>query len=266
VFAATMDLIAAMDMTTSPADDGSVCGPDEALVGRHVAENLAIGPLAASPMITIDGMAYSVAGVIEDGGRLPELTGAVVVSTRAGQLGAAAETSAVLLTTPSAAQQVAGQAALAYDPVDPSRVAVSAPADPSTLRASIQSDLHTTLMVLTGVALLASVVGLANAMMLAILERRREFGLRRAVGARTRHVVGLVIGESTLIGALGGAVGLTLGLLAVLAVTVVQRWAPVFDLRLAPAAVAGGILVGGLGGVVAAARASRIQPSDALRE
>ena len=75
------------------------------------------------------------------------------------------------------------------------------------------------------VALLASVAGLANAMILSVIERKQEFGLRRALGARPKPIVGLVLAESTIVGAVGGAVGLGGGLLGIIVVTVLRHWA-----------------------------------------
>jgi macrolide transport system ATP-binding/permease protein len=79
-------------------------------------------------------------------------------------------------------------------------------------------------------------------------------------------VVAQVITESAIIGGVGGAVGLALGMGSILAVTILQRWVPVFDMLLAPVAVIAGVMVGMAGGLVAAARAARIQPSEALRQ
>ena len=199
--------------------------------------------------------------------RVKELGGAVVVSTADdARMPAPATTTAILLTTPGAAQQVAAQVPLVIDPSAPGRLRVSAPIDPRTLRAEIEDDVRSTLLALTGVALLASVVGLANAMILAVIERRQEIGLRRALGARARHIFGLVLTESAIIGLLGGVLGLAVGLCGVLGVTIAQHWSPVFDVALAPVALAGGIIVGIAGGLFAAGRAARIQPGEALRQ
>jgi macrolide transport system ATP-binding/permease protein len=102
-------------------------------------------------------------------------------------------------------------------------------------------------------------------MVLSVIERRQEFGLRRALGARPLHIANLVLVESTIIGAIGGLVGLLFGLGATLIVTILRQWGPVFDLSLAPAAIGCGILVGAIGGLLASVRASRIQPNAALR-
>ena len=171
----------------------------------------------------------------------------------------------MILTKAGAAQQVARQAPLVVDPFDPKGLSVSAPTDPRALRSEIETDVSTTLLGLTALALFAAIAGLANAMVLAVVERRQEFGLRRAIGAQRKHISAVVLCESAYIGLLGGVAGLGLGLGGVLVVTISQHWIPVFDLVLAPLAVVGGVAVGAAGGVLAAIRASKIHPSEALR-
>ena len=238
----------------------------EVLVGASLANQLELGPLVGGPMIDVDGVAVTVVGVIESSPRLAELLGSVVFgeadSTMLGNPGRA---QALLLTSAGAAQQVARQAPLVVDPFDPKSLSVEAPVDPTTLRSEIEGDLGTTLVVLTVLALLASVAGLANAMVMSVIERKQEFGLRRALGARPIHIVQLVLTESTLLGAIGGFAGLLAGLAGILAVTIVRQWSPVFDLTLAPLAILGGIVVGAVGGILASSRASRIHPNEALR-
>lgn len=237
------------------------------LLGQNLAQRLEVGPLVASPVILLDGRPVGVVGIITDSNRVPELLGSALVSNEdASFLGRSNRERALVVTRPGAAQQVAHQAPLVINPAEPETLAVEAPVDPRSLRASVESDLQSTLLVLTGVALLASIAGLANAMVLSILERRQEFGLRRAIGARPVHISSLVLLESSVIGAGGGIAGLFSGLAAIIGVTLANHWNPVFDLRLAPLAVVGGVMVGGLGGVLAAGRASRIRPSDALRQ
>ncbi|WP_448058597.1 ABC transporter ATP-binding protein/permease [Cellulomonas hominis] len=268
VYSATSGIVpaAALEVTWS-ADHTDVLADGEILLGANLAQNITLGPLAAGPVVMIDGRSVLVAGVIERSDRLPTLLGAVVAGGAGGaHLGEPTRVTSLLLTQPGAAQQVARLAPLVVDPVAPERLTVTAPVDPRTLRGEIEGQIGSMLAVLTGIALLASIIGLANSMVMSVLERRQEFGLRRAVGARPVHITGLVLGESVLIGATGGLLGLVLGLGAVLVVTLAQRWSPVFDLALAPLAVAGGIVVGAVGGSVAAWRAARIQPSDALRQ
>lgn len=238
----------------------------EALIGKNLADQMEIGPLEGGPTINVDGQTVAIAGIVTASPRLPELMGGVAVEDETAQtLGTPDLVQALLLTTVGAAQVVARDAPLVIDPYQPKHLTVDAPTDPSSLRAQVESEVQSTLLALTAVALLASIAGLANSMVLSVLERKQEFGLRRAVGARPVHLLGLVLGESTVIGALGGIIGFLAGLAGILAVTILRHWSPTFDLRLAPLAILGGILVGALGGVLASVRASRVQPNEALR-
>ena len=78
-----------------------------------------------------------------------------------------------------------------------------------------------------------------------------EFGLRRAIGARRLHVTGMVGIESLVVGLLGGIAGAYGSVLVILGVTVARQWQPVLDPALLPLGLAGGVLVGLLGGVLA---------------
>jgi macrolide transport system ATP-binding/permease protein len=215
--------------------------------------------------IVVDGRAVEVAGVIDDSSRIPELVGAVVLIGGDETLQGMLRRVALVTTSSGAAQQVAGQLAVAIDPIAPTSVEVFAPVDPSTLRAEVEADVLVTLGAFSGVAVLASILALANSMMMTVLERQAELGLRRAVGARRRHVSLLILTESAALGAVGGGLGLFAGLLAIIGITLANRWAPVFDPAIAPLALLGGVVVGALGGGAAAVRASRIQPGQALR-
>ena len=266
VYTASGDLLGATAATVDPGGGASL-PVGEVLVGALLAERLGLGPLASAPALWIDGRAVAVAGVITDGGRVPELAAAIVAPSADGdRYGRVTRTEALVLTASGAAQQVAAQAPLVVDPTRVEELQVVAPIDPRDMRAAIEADVRTAMVVLTAVALLAAVLALGNAMVLAIGERRGELALRRAVGARGLHLANLVLGEASVIGALGGFVGLVAGIAAVLAVTIAKGWAPVFDLRLAPVAVLGGIVVGVLACLVAVAGAIRVQPARALRD
>ena len=109
------------------------------------------------------------------------------------------------------------------------------------------------------------VVSLTSAMTMSVLERSSELGMRRAIGAHAHHVSRLVMTEAALVGVAGGVAGAATGVAALLGITIVRRWTPVLDLTHIPLAIAGGVLVGVLGGIAASVRARRVHPSDALR-
>lgn len=238
----------------------------QVLVGSQIAQDLNLGPLLASPVIWIDGQPQQVVGVITDAGLQLSLLRAVVVpETTAQRLSPARYYGAEIKVVPGAAPQVAEQAPLAWIPAAPETVQVDAPPDPTTLRETIESNLQTMLLTLTGVALLAAVLSMTNSMTTAVFQRIGEFGLRRAIGARRIHIVSLVMSESLAIGVLGGIIGIYGAIMVILGVTLARQWQPVLDPVMLPLGLIGGIAVGLIGGIVATQRAARIEPSDALR-
>lgn len=238
----------------------------EVLLGAQVAQEINLGPLLASPVVWIDGQPKRVVGVLTDAGLQLGLMRSIITSEDEAQsFSDVRYYSAEVKVVPGAAQQVAEQGPVAWIPASPENVRVDAPPDPTTLRENIESNLQTMLLTLTGVALLGAVLSMTNAMTAAVFQRIGEFGLRRAIGGRRIHVTGLVMTESLVIGILGGIVGVYTAVLVILGVTLARQWQPVLDPIMVPLGILGGICVGLLGGVVATQRASRIEPSDALR-
>lgn len=97
------------------------------------------------------------------------------------------------------------------------------------------------------------------------MERTAEIGLRRALGARPRHVGAQIMAESAVLGGLGGLLGTTIGVLVVISVALSRHWTAVMSPTLTLSAPLIGLAVGSLAGLYPAARAARIEPTDALR-
>lgn len=237
-------------------------------LGESVAAQLGIttsGP-DNNPQVSIDDVSLPVAGIVTASPRLPALLGSVI--TPPGILTGAEPPSRWRLlarTSPGAAQQVAQQLPLAADPTHPDLMHINAPTDPRALRDEIENDVQATLYAFTALAVIAAVAALTNAMVLAVLERRAEIGLRRAIGARGGQVAALIVSEAAMVGSAGGIVGLVLGWSGLLVISILRGWIPVLDPLVTPYATIGGIIVGVVGGGLAAFRATRITPQDALR-
>ncbi|MFK4788235.1 ATP-binding cassette domain-containing protein [Microbacterium sp. ZW T5_56] len=238
----------------------------EAIVGDLLASDLQLASISAAPTIQIDGKRYQVVGLIIASSRLPLLRGEIIIGPPQ-DLDArpSADGNLLISTDPGAAQQVARQVPLVVNPYQPESVRVSAPTDPTQLRGQIEQGVQITLTAFTLLAVAVAVAALMNATLLAVNARRGEIGMRKAVGARDRHIGELVTVESAYVGVIGGVVGLFLGMVVILAVTISQRWTPVFDISLLPLAIASGVLIGATGGGIAALRAARIRPADNLR-
>ncbi|WP_417554402.1 ATP-binding cassette domain-containing protein [Microbacterium sp.] len=264
VYDAAGDLAAATDANITWAA-GAELHPDDAVIGRALAEQLQLGPLLAGPVITVAGQRYAVRGILEDSGRMPMLSGEVVVGAAPPSL-ETRQRIMLIRAQPGAARQIGDQLPVALDAYAPRRYSVQVPSDPRTLRAEVETGVQASLVAFTAVSALIALLTLMNSIGAAVTARRAELGLRRALGARSGRLAGLVITESAITGALGGLAGLVVGLGSILAFTIVQRWVPVFDIKLAPLAIVGGMLVGALASVLGAVRAARIRPADALRQ
>jgi ABC-type antimicrobial peptide transport system permease subunit len=129
----------------------------------------------------------------------------------------------------------------------------------------VQQDLNTLFLVLGLVSLLVGAIGIANVTLVSVLERTGEIGLRRALGARRRHIASQFLAESTTIGFLGGVLGASFGVLVVVIVAAFRTWTPVLDSWIPLAAPVAGAIIGLASGVYPSLRAARLEPVDALR-
>ena len=130
---------------------------------------------------------------------------------------------------------------------------------------NVSTSLNTLFLILAGVALVVGAVGIANTTLVAVLERAGEIGLRRALGARPRHIGIQFLTESTALGLFGGLIGASLGVAAILAITIDRHWTALLDPRIVVAAPVAGAVVGLLAGLYPALRASVLEPADVLR-
>jgi putative ABC transport system permease protein len=144
-------------------------------------------------------------------------------------------------------------------------VQVRRPSDLLLARIAAKGAFVGLLLGLGGIALLIAGVGIANIMVTSVLARRGEIGLRRALGARRRHVAAQFLLESTMLAVIGGVLGIVLGVVA----TAVAARLGGNPLTIPPIALAAGLgaalLAGGLAGLYPAARAARLSPTEALR-
>jgi putative ABC transport system permease protein len=161
--------------------------------------------------------------------------------------------------------QVSNLLAATADPQNADGVDVSRPSDVLEARAAAKGQFTTLLLGLGAVALLVGAIGIANIMVISVLERRGEIGLRRALGATRRHISSQFLAESALLAALGGIAGLGLGALATWIYSLSQNQPMVIPLYALIAAPAAGLLIGALAGLYPASKAARLSPTEALR-
>jgi macrolide transport system ATP-binding/permease protein len=250
-----------------PDSGHSQRGDRTAVLGRNAARRLGIRNLDQQPSIFIGERLYQVSGIVDSVERQPSLLGSLTIpnGTARREFGLVAPATVQIETEIGAVDRVVREAPIALSPNAPELLRVSAPPDPESLKAGVESDLNALFLLLGGVSLLVGALGIANVTLVSVLERVGEIGLRRALGASRRHIAAQFLVESTVMGLLGGVVGAALGTLVVVAVSASREWTPVMEAWVPFLAPLVGGLIGLLSGTYPSLRAAAMEPVEALR-
>lgn len=249
-------------------DDGHVARRDAvAIVGADLAVDLGITDVDRQPALFIDDQLYVVIGILDEALRDRGFVGSIIIpsSVAADQFGVTKPSRVVIEVELGAAELIAGQAPVALDPNAPESMTVSAPRNLSTSKEGVQSDVNSLFLLLGLISLAVGAIGIANVTLVTVMERTGEIGLRRALGARRRHIAQQFLGESAAMGLVGGIIGSSIGVITVVAVSAAREWTPVLDPWLPLAAPFAGAFVGLVSGLYPALRAARMEPVEALR-
>ena len=212
------------------------------VLGAKAAKRLGIRGVDGIVQVYVSGRLFTVVGILDPLPLVPELDSAALIGypVAARLFGTDRNPSTIYVRAREGEAQVRAAAALlpsAADPWDPEEVAVSRPSDALEAQAAAEGAFTSLFLGLGAVALLVGAIGIANVMIISVLERRSEVGLRRALGARRRHIAVQFLGESFVLGIAGGVVGVLLGAGA----TGVYAAYEGLTLLVPPAAVAGGL-------------------------
>ena len=239
-----------------------------AVLGNAAATRLGIDRVIPGERIWVGGQWFYVAGILKPVVLAPEIDSSVLVGWPAAvkYLSFDGHPSTVYLrAAQNQVNAVHSVLAATANPENPGEVNVSQPSAALVARAEAQSALNGLFLGLGAVALLVGGVGVANIMVISVLERRSEIGLRRALGATRGNIRTQFLLEAILLALLGGTVGVAVGALATAIYATAKHWAIIVP----PLAWAGGfgaaIAIGAIAGLLPALRAARLSPTDALR-
>ncbi|MDT7729561.1 MAG: putative transport system permease protein [Actinomycetota bacterium] len=271
VFAATPDL---MDVLGGKVTDGSFLGAatqnyPAVVLGSVAAARLGIDHVdpAKPPQVWIGEQWFTVIGVLSPMPLAPEVERSAIVGWNAAKqfLGFDGYPTTVYVRADESevdnVRQVLGQT---LNPQAPNEVDVRRPSEVLAAQKITDNTYSALFLGLGAVALLVGGVGVANTMVISVLERRREIGLRRALGATKRQVRGQFLAESVLLSGLGGACGVLVGVVVTSGYALSQGWPAVLPVGALFGGVGISALVGAVAGAYPAMRAARLPPTQAL--
>jgi putative ABC transport system permease protein len=239
-----------------------------AVLGSAAARRLGFDRVFPGQRIWLGGQWFYISGILAPATLAPEIDSSVLVGFPAAQtyLGFDGHPTAIYVRSQvDQVNDVHTVLAATAKPQNPSEVTVSNPSDALVARAAAKSALNGLFLGLGAVALLVGGVGVANTMIISVLERRSEIGLRRALGATRGHIRLQFFSEAVLLAGLGGAVGVGAGVLATVGYAMSKDWAVVVPVSAWAGGVAAAVAIGSIAGVLPALRAARMQPTEALR-
>jgi len=248
--------------------DDAKSGFPTVVLGSVAAERLGIREVTGVQPLWLGEQWFIVIGVLTTFELAPDLDRAALVGHSAAETYLDHEnlpTRVVVRVDPRRIDQVTTVLAATANPEFPEEVVVDRPSEALEAAEAAEDTLTTLFVGLGSIALIVGGVGIANVMVISVIERRGEIGLRRALGATRRHIASQFLGEALLLALMGGVGGVIVGIMATAIYANVKGW----SLIVPPIAIIGGLsaalLIGGVAGLYPATRAARLSPTEALR-
>ncbi len=255
-------------MTTGRWLDSATAAVPTVVLGQVAAERLGVTSVADGQQILIGDHWFTVIGVLDEFPLAPDLDRAAIIGTSVAVtvFGIDDDPDRVYVrTVPEQLDSVRSVLPATADPENPEEVEVSRPSDVLEAEAAAENAFTALFLGLGAVALLVGGIGIANVMVIAVIERRGEIGLRRALGATKAHIRRQFLTEALVLAALGGLAGIALGAAVTAIYAFTQGWQIVFPVSAAIGGLAASLIIGGIAGLYPAMRAARLSPTEALR-
>jgi putative ABC transport system permease protein len=269
VQAASLDLLPVLATTVAQGHYLNAATAQEpvAVLGAATAQLLGIDRIYPAERIWVGGQWFYVVGILKPAVLASAIDTSVLVGYPAAEryLSFDGHPSTIYLRAETdRVNAVDNLLAATANPESPSGVNVSQPSSALVAQADAKSALNGLFLGLGAVALLVGAVGVANIMIISVLERRSEIGLRRALGATRGQIRGQFLSEAILLGLLGGAVGVALGAASTVLYAYTKHWAAVIPTEAWVGGIAASLVIGAVAGLIPALRAARLSPTEAL--
>jgi len=238
-----------------------------AVLGAAAAQRLGIDTIFPGERIWVGSMWFYLTGILRPAVLAPGIDSSVLVGYPAAQKYLRFNghpTTIYLRAATDAVNRVDNLLAVQANPGNPGEVAVSQPSAALTAQVEAKGAFDTLFLGLGAVALLVGAVGVANIMIISVLERRSEIGLRRALGATKNHIRAQFLAEAILLALAGGVAGVLAGAAATAVYAHTKGWATVIPLVAWAGGLGATIVIGAAAGLLPALRAARMSPTRAL--
>lgn len=267
VYAADLDLL---DVTATELDTGTWLNDATAeyptvVLGAESAKILGI--TTPGSQVWLGGQYFTVVGILQPSALAPELDTSSLIGIPAAKHLVdydGSPTTVYERTDEASIEQVRQLLPATVKPQAPEEVKVSRPSDALAAKYAADQAFTGLLVGLGSVALLVGGIGVANTMIISVLERRREIGLRRALGATRAHIRGQFVAEALLLSGLGGILGALLGTAVTAVFATINGWPTVIAPGVVAVGIAATLIIGAIAGLYPAIRAARTPPTAAL--
>jgi putative ABC transport system permease protein len=269
VYAARLDLLDTLSATIAAGSwlNAATSTYPAVVLGARAAARLGIGRGLIGQQVWLGGRWFTVVGILAPVSLVPMLDLSALIGWPAGERYLDFDgdiTTLYVRADPDAVDTVRPLLAATANPEAPNEVDVSRPSDALAAEAAADIAFTGLLLGLGAVALLVGGIGVANTMVISVLERRAEIGLRRSQGATRSHIRLQFFGEALLLALLGGGSGVAIGALVTISYARLQGWPVDIPAWVPLGGMAATLLIGGIAGLYPAIRAARLAPTEAL--